>query len=160
MNKKTYIIIAVVAVVVVAGIIFFVSSNSGTPSYQAPPATPPTASPATPPAAQNPSAPSPAQSTQYVVSYTDSGFSPTTLIVPKSATVIFKNSASDDMRVASNPHPVHSGYPTIGGCVSSTFDSCNNISPGTSWSFKFDVVGTWGFHNHLNPSEGGTIVVQ
>lgn len=94
------------------------------------------------------------------VIYTDSGFSPSVLTVKKGNTVIFKNTASVDMRVASNPHPIHNGYPTTGGCVSSTFDSCNNITPGQTWSFKFDIAGTWGFHNHLNPSEGGKIVVQ
>lgn len=136
MNKKTYIIITVIAAVVVAGVIFFIFSNSGTPSSQTSSVTAPTTTPTTPPAAQNPPAvaPTPTPSIQYVVTYTDSGFSPSTLTVPKGATVIFKNSASDDMRVASNPHPVHSGYPTKGGCVSSTFDSCSNISPGASWS--------------------------
>jgi len=102
----------------------------------------------------------PTTSGKNVVTYTDSGFSPSTLTIKKGDTVIFKNTASDAMRVASNPHPVHNGYPTTGGCVSSTFDSCTNIAPGQSWSFKFDIVGTWGYHNHLNPNEGGTIVVQ
>ncbi len=95
-----------------------------------------------------------------VVSYTGSGFSPQTLTVLQGSTVVFKNDSSSDVHVASNPHPLHNGYPTTGGCVSSTFDSCANIAPGQSWSFKFDIVGSWGYHNHLNPSQGGTIVVQ
>src|SRR5207244_484490 len=86
-------------------------------------------------------------------------FNPQTLTVKKGDTVTFRNNASDDMRVASNPHPIHNGYPTTGGCVSSTFDSCSNTSPGDSWSFKFDIAGSWGYHNHLNPAEGGTIIV-
>lgn len=94
------------------------------------------------------------------MTYTDSGFSPSTLTIKKGDTATFTNTASDAMHVASNPHPVHNVYPTNGGCVGSTFDSCGNISPGRSWSFKFDIVGMWGYHNHLNPSEGGTIVVQ
>jgi plastocyanin len=102
----------------------------------------------------------PAQGQQNTVTYTDSGFSPKTLNVKKGDWVVFLNQASDAVRVASNPHPIHNGYPTTGGCVSSTFDSCSNIAPGQSWSFKFDLIGTWGYHNHLNPSEGGTIVVQ
>lgn len=97
---------------------------------------------------------------QNVVSYTDSGFSPSVLTIKKGDTVVFKNSASVEVRVASNPHPIHNGYPTTGGCVSSTFDSCSSIAPGQSWSFKFDIVGSWGYHNHFNPGEGGTIIVQ
>lgn len=116
--------------------------------------TPPVTQPAT--VAQQPP-PSPAANT---VTYTDSGFSPAVLTVKVGTTVIFANNASDAMRVASNPHPIHNGYPTKGGCVGSTFDSCANIAPGTSWSFTFDIAGTWKYHNHLNPGEGGTIVVQ
>ncbi len=99
------------------------------------------------------------QNAQNVVTYTDNGFSPKTLTIKKGDTVVFENKASDDARVASNPHPIHNGYPTTGGCVGSTFDSCANIAPNQAWSFKFDIVGSWGYHNHLNPSEGGTIVV-
>jgi plastocyanin len=94
-----------------------------------------------------------------LVTYSDSGFSPKVLTVKKGDTVTFKNTASDSMRVSSNPHPIHNGYPTTGGCVSSTFDSCANIPAGQAWTFKFDILGSWGYHNHLNPSEGGTIVV-
>lgn len=101
-----------------------------------------------------------ATSGQNVVTYTNAGFSPSTLAINKGDTVTFKNAASAAIQVASNPHPIHNGYPTIGGCVSSTFDSCTNIAPGQTWSFKFDIVGRWGYHNHLNPSYGGTIVVQ
>lgn len=104
--------------------------------------------------------PAATQTQPNTVTYTDAGFSPSTLTVKKGDTVTFKNTASDAVRVASNPHPIHNGYPTTGGCVSSTFDSCQNISPGQSWSFKFDIAGSWKYHNHLNPSEGGTIVVQ
>lgn len=97
---------------------------------------------------------------QNTVIYGDSGFSPAVLNVKKGETVTFQNNTSDGVWVASNPHPNHDGYPTTGGCVSSTFDSCANISSGQSWSFKFDIAGSWGFHNHLNPSEGGRIIVK
>lgn len=112
-----------------------------------------------PPTAQTTPPPQPPTGPN-VVTYSDSGFSPKTLTIKKGATVVFFDGASDDVRVASNPHPIHNGYPTKGGCVNSTFDSCSNIAPGQSWSFKFDIVGSWGYHNHLNPSEGATIVVQ
>lgn len=99
-------------------------------------------------------------SASATVIYTDKGFFPAPVTIRKGETVVFKNNASDSMWVASNPHPTHSGYPTTGGCVGSTFDACKNIPPGGSWSFTFDISGTWGYHNHLNPSESGTIVVQ
>lgn len=104
----------------------------------------------------------PSQSTTEgtVVTYTDTGFSPATITINKGDVVTFKNMASDDVWVASNPHPQHTDYPTTGGCIGSTFDSCANVKPNDSWSFKFDIVGSWGYHNHLNHSEGGTIIVK
>ena len=117
-----------------------------------------------PPAAASPSKslppPATTQTRQNIVTYTDAGFTPGAVTVKKGETVIFKNSASSAVWVASNPHPMHNGYPTTGGCIASTFDSCGNIAPGQTWSFKFDIVGSWGYHNHLNRGEGGIIVVQ
>ncbi len=126
-----------------------------TPVSQVPTAPPPTPSPRPVPAP----APTPAPAAN-VVTYTDSGFSPSVLTVKLGSIVTFQNKASDAMRVASNPHPTHTGYPTRGGCVGSTFDACKDIGPGTSWTFKFDIAGTWGYHNHLDPKEGGTVVVE
>ena len=157
--KKSYIISGVVAVVVIAILGFVFLGNQSGSQYTAPtPQTPtaPTPTPIAPP--QPPS--NPITSSSATVTYTDSGFSPATIPIKKGDTVIFKNTASDDMRVSSNPHPIHNGYPTTGGCVGSTFDSCSTIHPGSSWSFTFTFVGKWGYHNHLNPSEGGTVIVQ
>lgn len=152
MNIKYKLVISLGAVVLLAA-----ACNKTSPKA-------PSASNTQPPVSQSPDQSNQSsqatQNQQNVVTYSDSGFSPASLTVKKGDTVTFKNTASDNMRVASNPHPIHNGYPTTGGCVSSTFDSCNNITPGQSWSFKFDITGSWGYHNHLNPSEGGTIVVQ
>ncbi len=95
-----------------------------------------------------------------MVTYTDSGFSPSEVTIPKGGAVIFRNYSSKKMRVASNPHPAHNIYPAAGGCVGSVFDSCDNIPPKVSWSFIFDSPGTWGYHDHLNPGKGGTVIVQ
>lgn len=159
MKISTIVIIVVLAVALVGGLAYWYSTQNQL--YTAPAVYQPT-QPATMPTATAPeqSTSSPQTNTQYIVTYTDSGFSPSTITIPKGGTVIFKNAASDDVRVASNPHPIHNGYPTTGGCVGSTFDSCSNIAPGNSWSFTFTYVGSWGYHNHLNPSEGGTVIVQ
>lgn len=98
--------------------------------------------------------------TDHTVTYTDAGFSPNVLATTKGATIVFINASSKDIRIASNPHPLHDEYPTMGGCISSIFDSCTNIAPGQSWSFTFVDTGTWGYHNHLNPGNLGTIIVK
>lgn len=95
-----------------------------------------------------------------IVTYDGSSFSPSTITIPKGSAVIFRNYSSKNLRVASNPHPSHDGYPTKNGCAGSTFDSCSDIPPKVSWSFFFDYTGQWGYHNHLNPSQSGTIIVK
>jgi plastocyanin len=102
----------------------------------------------------------------YVVSYTDSGYSPSTITIKKGETVTFKNESSRSMWPASAVHPSHRVYsgtsleehcPDTAGTA---FDACKGYSPGQSWSFKFDKVGTWKYHDHLNPSATGTIIVE
>lgn len=95
-----------------------------------------------------------------IVIYTDGGFEPRSLEIKKGDTVVFKNTASGQMWVASAVHPTHSEYPTTGGCVGSTFDACKPYNPGELWSFKFDFIGSWKYHNHLNPADVATIVVK
>lgn len=97
---------------------------------------------------------------ENAVIYTDSGYSPAVLKVKKGDTVTFKNQSSQSMWTASDVHPTHRAYPTTGGCIGSTFDSCKGVQSGNSWSFKFDIAGTWKYHNHLSPGDTGTIVVE
>lgn len=95
-----------------------------------------------------------------VVKYTEDGFSPKTLTIKQGETVTWINEDSDPMWIASNPHPVHTDYPESGGCSGSKFDACKPIEKGGSYSFTFDKTGNWGYHNHLTPSNMGTIIVQ
>ncbi|MBI4099425.1 cupredoxin domain-containing protein [Candidatus Microgenomates bacterium] len=86
------------------------------------------------------------------VDYTATGFSPATVTIKKGQTVKFVNKSGSSMSVASNPHPTHTDYPG--------FDQFKSTSKGqTEYDFAFDKVGTWGYHNHLNPSDGGTVIV-
>ncbi len=139
-------------VLIIAGCSMFRSAPVNTTSTSGEPSTPPVTNTDTAPQAPG--------AAENVIIHTDSGFVPASFTVTAGTSVTFQNSGSGAMRVASDPHPAHTDYPTTGGCVASTFDSCSNIAPGMSWTFTFDKVGTWGYHNHLNPSEKGTIVVQ
>lgn len=88
-----------------------------------------------------------------IVTITNSGFVPSTLTVKKGQTVKWVNSDVSPHRVASNPHPTHTGLPG--------FDSKNNIDKDASYSFNFDKSGTFGYHDHLNPQTfNGVVVVQ
>ena len=95
----------------------------------------------------------------YFITYSDTGYSPSALTVPRGATVAFRNSSTKNMWPASAMHPTHGVYPTTGGCIGSTFDACQGIPPGGSWSFRFDVPGTWRYHDHLTPTFFGAVTV-
>jgi plastocyanin len=108
----------------------------------------------------------PSVAEEYVITYTNSGYSPSTLKIEKGETVTFKNQSSRPMWPASAKHPTHEVY---GGtsleehCPDKTgtaFDACKGYLPGESWSFKFDKVGSWKYHDHLNPTLTGVIVVE
>lgn len=96
---------------------------------------------------------------ENIITYTDVGYSPNILNIKSGTTVIFKNNSSKAMWTASGVHPTHRLYPTTGGCIGSTFDACKGIQPGDSWSFTFDIPGTWKYHNHVNPSDTGSVIV-
>ena len=153
MNK----IIVAVIVIIAAGLAgFFLFRSPGAP------VTSPIISPSPSQTAPSPiiqETPSPSVE-QNVVVYTDAGYSPSTLRIKKGETVIFKNQSSRQMQPASAVHPIHRGYPTTGGCIGSTFDACREVQSGDSWSFKFDIAGSWKFHDHLIPGDTGTIVVE
>lgn len=97
---------------------------------------------------------------ENTIIYSDAGFSPDPITIKKGSTVIFKNNSSANMWSASAMHPTHTVYPTTGGCIGSTFDACKGIVSGEVWSFKFDIAGSWKYHNHLNPSHFGSIIVE
>lgn len=110
--------------------------------------------------AATPVAPAAPVAEQFVIHYSDVGYSPNPLRVPVGATVVFKNESSRTMWPASAMHPTHAEYPTVGGCFGSTFDACRGVQLGDAWSFKFDIVGSWKYHDHLKPSVYGVVVVE
>lgn len=86
------------------------------------------------------------------VTYTNSGFSPSCIKIKLGTTVTFRNQSSQAVQPASDPHPVHTGLPG--------FDSRQGVASGTTYQFTFTGAGTFGYHNHLNASETGAVVVE
>jgi plastocyanin len=84
--------------------------------------------------------------------YTDQGYEPNHLVVKKGDTVNFVNQTDGFFWPASNLHPSHLIY--------SEFDPKQPIAVGETWSFTFDQVGEWQFHDHLAPYFTGTITVE
>ncbi len=178
-NKTILIILGLIIVLGLAGYFFFQKSRSGSSSeFQLPqlptlpeefqPIQPTQQTPetATQPELTEPQIEQIQPQTQNIVIYTDSGFSPNTLRIKLGETVTFKNQSSRAMWPASDHHPTHrlySGTSLAEHCPDTegtAFDACTGIQPGNSWSFTFNKKGTWPYHDHLNPSFTGTIIVE
>lgn len=158
MNKK--IVVVLVLVVVVLGGYFLLKS----PQAQAPsPEVSQTETSVVPP---TPLANELSAVDKNTVTYTDAGYSPSTLTIKAGETVIFKNESAQNMWTASGMHPSHilySGTSLSAHCpdpMNTSFDACKGTPPGESWSFKFEKVGSWKYHDHLNPGFFGTIIVE
>ncbi len=98
--------------------------------------------------------------------YSDQGFSPSSIMIPLGTTVTFVNQSSEKMWVASAMHPSHAVYSGTSlsqhcpDTENTAFDQCTAGTSGSSYSFTFDKVGTWKYHDHVNTSMVGTVIVQ
>lgn len=96
------------------------------------------------------------------VAYTDQGFSPNSVSISLGTIVTFVNQSSKGMWVASSKHPdhtVYSGTSLSQHCPDASNTAFDQCSTNTSYSFTFNKVGTWKYHNHVNASDFGTIIV-
>jgi plastocyanin len=85
------------------------------------------------------------------ITYSDEGFSPSKITVKSGENIAIKNASASDMQFDSDPHPVHTNDPEL---------NVDLVSPGHTMILTVHTKGTFGYHNHLNPGDTGTIVVQ
>lgn len=139
MNNK--ILIGVVVLIIVIGAIVLMANKGGfqTPTPIESGQTPPPTTEATTPTQQT------------TVTLAQSGFEPATVTVKAGTKVIWANSSGKLATVDSAGHPVHLAYPPL---------NLGEFSDGSQVSLVFDKVGTYKYHNHLNPSQTGQVVVE
>ncbi|MGH3147444.1 MAG: cupredoxin domain-containing protein [Rubrobacter sp.] len=87
-----------------------------------------------------------------VVRVTEDGFDPGSVEVVAGESVVFENVDSEGHWPASDDHPTHEKYPA--------FDPKKPIQPNTSWSVTLSKPGEWEYHDHMNPTLTGKIVVK
>jgi plastocyanin len=85
------------------------------------------------------------------ITFTADGFSPKTVTINAGTKVIWTNTSGNKATVNSNPHPIHTDYPPL---------NLGIFNNGESFSLVFNKPGTYGYHNHLNFIQGGTIIVK
>ncbi|MEX2209456.1 MAG: cupredoxin domain-containing protein [Patescibacteria group bacterium] len=138
MNPRIIAILLILLAVVV-GVVLFASQDTD----EAVPATPgPTVAPETAASAAPQS---------VSVTLRDGAFSPDEVTIEAGQSVVFVNESGASAVIASDPHPTHTDLRSL---ESGTLES------GASYLFVFNERGNWGFHNHLEPSQTGTVIVQ
>ena len=106
------------------------------------------------------------ESNDLTVRYINGKFKPSKMTVSVGDTVTFSNETGNVFWPASGLHPTHTVYPgsNISKCdtdkAGTLFDACEGIGTDLEWQFQFDEVGTWGYHDHLRPSNTGKIIVR
>lgn len=133
--------IAIVVIIVLAGLGFLLlrgTANKGTTATSSQSQSSSTSSNTT-------------TSSQNTITYDAGKFSPNPITVKSGDTVTIMNKSSDEIQVNSEPHPAHTDNNEL---------NIGSIGPGETRSFTVTKKGTWGYHNHLSPSEKGTIIVQ
>lgn len=95
--------------------------------------------------------PSNANTAAVSVALTAIGYTPPSVTVKVGQVVTWTNTSGSSATVSSDPHPTHTDLPEL--------DS-PTLGNGDTYSFTFTKVGTWGYHNHLDPSVEGTVIVQ
>lgn len=79
------------------------------------------------------------------------GFMPKAVTVKVGTRVVWTNKSGEMTNVSSAMHPTHLVYPPL---------NLGDFEDGKSVSLVFAKPGTYKYHNHLNPSRFGTVVVE
>ncbi len=79
-------------------------------------------------------------------------FVPATITVKKGTEVTWVNKDPDSCWIASDPHPIHTGY--------TGFDSGKGMKQDETYKFTFQKTGTFGYHDHLNITDTGKVIVE
>lgn len=148
MNNKTLVGI-IVAVLVIVGAIVLMKGQYQTNQTTTAPSVKPTAIETT----SETGAPSEgtARKKELIVNVTANGFEPATVTVKSGAKVTWMNKSGSTANVSSAKHPTHLVYPPL---------NLGDFDDGKSVSLVFAKPGTYQYHNHLNPSQLGKVVVE
>jgi len=137
MSKTSRIIIAVVAVIIIAGgaVWFMMAKKTAAPA-------------ATDTSSSDSNTSGDVAST---ITYNGSFFKVSNDRIKSGSIVKVSNNSDKELDFDSDPHPVHTDNTELNE---------GDIAPGKSKIFTLVKVGTWGFHNHLDASQHGTITVE
>ncbi len=85
------------------------------------------------------------------ITFDGSQFSPATLTVKSGSKVTITNTSSNELQMDSNPHPVHTDDTDL---------NVGSVLAGLSKTFTVTKTGSFGYHDHLDPSIQGQITIE
>ena len=88
---------------------------------------------------------------EFLIVYSGSGFTPGTARVKVGQRVEFSNASQGNVQVNSAVHPTHELFPEL---------NIGMIAPNETKAVTFTKAGTYKYHNHLDASQTGEIVVE
>lgn len=149
MNK--WIAISVVVLLVAAGaVLVFTNRQTGTTMTSENESTITETTPSTTGTATQPMEEGTTSATANVV-LTPSGFEPKNLTIKAGTKVVWTNKSGKLSTVNSDNHPTH---------LLNSFLNLGTFKDGESLEVVFDKPGTYGYHDHLDASRVGTVVVE
>lgn len=90
------------------------------------------------------------------ITATDAGFDPGEVTINAGESVTWVNNSSRTIQVGSANHPTHTVNPELTGgqyVIEIPAGGSKTVSAGTK-------VGRWAYHDHLKPSQHGTVVIK
>lgn len=139
MNKATWILGLLVIIVALGGAYFFSIRQDQPPA---------------PDSGATGNATVGATGVSAIITYTDTGFSPSPQTIAPGTTVTWVNQSSHLMWIESSAGRGN-------GCAhpGSTLDQCQGVAKGGTYSHTFTALGTFAYLNHAKLSDEGVIMV-
>lgn len=144
MNTK--IALGILSIVIIAGA-YLLLSNTSTPKQVS---VVPTPTQAIAPPSSRPTS-EVKQASEVIIEVTDSGYSPDTITIKKGTKVIWISRTDRMVTVHSDSHPTHTLYPKL---------NLGSFITTKTVSVVLDEPGTYKYHNHLDASMTGTVIVE
>jgi len=153
MSNSVKTILAIVVLVLIGGGLFLAASSktNNSNSGNKAPSTHSTTTDATKTQTQKSTTTPNAAAAADTITYDGSSFSPSSLTVKVGDAIEITNQSSASLAFNSDQHPTHTDEPEL---------NVGTIDAGQTKTFNVTKAGSWGYHNHLNPSQKGMIVAQ
>ena len=90
-----------------------------------------------------------------LITHVNTGFTPVCVTVASGTTVVWSNQSDRPIEIGADPHPLHTGNREV-----SAGEFVLELAPGASAAATVTEPGTTGYHNHINSTFNGRIIVE